>query len=69
MDFSFERDYCNRVQMYKLIDEGLDYKYHGLISSKIIARYYKKLAQMAFAKKEYLKSGNYMIRHLWNGLK
>lgn len=65
MDFSFERDYCNRVQMYKLIDEGLDYKYHGLISSKIISRYYKKLTRIALNEKHYFKSIGYFLRSLW----
>lgn len=64
-DFSFERDKCNRVQMYKLIDKGFDYKYHRLISSKIISRYYKKLTRIALNEKHYFKSIGYFLRSLW----
>ena len=65
MGFSFERDCCNRVQMYKLIDEGFDYKYHRLISSQIISRYYKKLTRIAMNEKHYFKSVGYYLRFLW----
>lgn len=68
-DFSFERDNCNRVKMYKLIDKGFEYKYHHLISSKIIARYYKKLTKIAFREKNYLRSLGYFFNYLWNSVK
>lgn len=63
-NFSFERDNYNRVKMYKLIDEGFDYKYHHLISSKIIARYYKKLTRIAWGEKHYVKSAGYFAQFL-----
>ena len=68
-DFSFERDKRNRIEMYKLIDEGFDYKYHKLISKSIIARYYKQLMKIAFAQKHYIKSGSYLWGYLTNSLK
>ncbi len=63
--FSQERDYRNRVKMYEVIDEGFDKKYHRLISSKIISRYYKKLTRIAFGEKQYFKSIGYFSRFLW----
>ena len=63
-DFSFEKDNVNRVKMYQTIDEGLGFKYHRLISSKIIARYYKKLARIAWGEKHYFKSAGYFARFL-----
>lgn len=68
-NFSFERDCRSRIEMYKLIDEGFDYKYHRLITSKIIARYYKKLAKIAYGKKEYFKSAGCLVNFLWNRIK
>ncbi len=63
-DFSFERDNYNRVKMYQIIDEGLAFKYHRLISSKIIARYYKKLTRIAWGEKHYFKSAGYFAQFL-----
>lgn len=63
-DFSFEKDNFNRVKMYQIIDEGLGYKYHRLIFSKIIARYYKKLTRIAWGEKHYVKSAGYFAQFL-----
>lgn len=63
-DFSFEKDNVNRVKMYQIIDEGLGFKYHRLISSKIIARYYKKLTRIAWGEKHYVKSAGYFAQFL-----
>lgn len=63
-DFSFERDNYNRVKMYQIIDEGLGWQYHRLISSKIIARYYKKLIRIAWGEKRYFKSAGYFAQFL-----
>ena len=63
-DFSFEKDNVNRVKMYQIIDEGLGFKYHHLISSKIIARYYKKLTRIAWGEKRYVKSAGYFAQFL-----
>lgn len=63
-DFSFEKDNVNRVKMYQIIDEGLGFKYHRLISSRIIARYYKKLTKIAWGEKHYVKSAGYFARFL-----
>ena len=63
-DFSFEKDNVNRVKMYQTIDEGLGFKYHRLISSKIIAGYYKKLARIAWREKRYFKGAGYFAQFL-----
>ena len=63
-DFSFEKDSVNRVKMYQIIDEGLGFKYHRLISSRIIARYYKKLTRIAWGEKRYFKSAGYFAQFL-----
>lgn len=63
-DFSFEKDNFNRVKMYQIIDEGLGYKYHRLIFSKIIARYYKKLTRIAWGEKHYVRSAGYFAQFL-----
>ena len=68
-NFSFESDCRSRIEMYKLIDEGFDYKYHRLISSKIIARYYKKLTKIAFRNKDYLQSVGYLFNYIMNSVK
>ncbi len=51
-DFSFERDYLNRIKMYCIIDEGLNKQYHRLILTKVISRYYKRLTRLAFRQKD-----------------
>ena len=63
-DFSFEKDNVNRVKMYQIIDKGLDFQYHRLISSKIIARYYKKLTRIAWREKHYFKSAGYFAQFI-----
>lgn len=63
-DFSFEKDNVNRVKMYQIIDEGLGFKYHRLISSKIISRYYKKLTRIAWGEKHYVRSAGYFAQFL-----
>lgn len=62
--FSFVQDNCNRIKMYKLIDEGLEYKYHKLISHDIIAEYYYLLLKNTFKQKKYLKAIRFFFGYL-----
>ena len=68
-NFSYEKDACNRITMYKLIDEGLDYNYHGLISREIIAEYYYSLVKRTFKQGEYLKAIQYSLGYLFHKLR
>ena len=68
-NFSFEKDACNRIKMYQLIDEGLDYKFHGLISRKIIAEYYFSLVKRSYKQREYLKAVRYLFGYLVHKLR
>lgn len=63
-NFSFEKDTCKRIAMYKLIDEGLDYNYHGLISREIIAEYYYSLVKRTYKQGEFLKAVKYSFGYL-----
>ena len=62
--FSFVQDGCNRIEMYKLIDEGLEYKYHRLISRDIIAEYYYFLVKRTYKQKDYLKAVRFFFGYL-----
>ena len=62
--FSFVQDGCNRIEMYKLIDEGLEYKYHRLISHDILAEYYYSLVKRTYKQKDYLKTVKFFFGYL-----
>lgn len=64
-DFSFEKDWNNRIQMYRTINRGLDYKYNYTIRS-IIAHYYFKLAKLSKHSKDYSKMLNQLIKAATN---
>ena len=68
-NFSFEKDGCNRIKMYKLLDEGLDYKYHRLISHDIIAEYYHSLVKRTYKQGEYLKALKYSFGYFTHKLR
>ena len=50
--------------MYTLIDEGLEYKYHRLISRYIIAEYYYFLVKRTYKQKDYLKTVKFFFGYL-----
>ena len=62
--FSFVQDGCNRIEMYKLIDEGLEYKYHRLISHDILAEYYYSLVKITYKQIDYLKTLRFFFGYL-----
>lgn len=64
-DFSFEKDWKNRIQMYRIINKGLNYKYNYTIRS-IIAHYYFKLAKKSKQSKDYLKMLDELIKAVAN---
>lgn len=68
-DYSFERDNYRRIEMYKVIDKGLDYKYHDLISHKIIADYFALLVKRTYKQGAYLKALKYSFGYLAHKLK
>ena len=63
-DFSFVDDDCKRIEMYRLIDKGLEYKYHKLISRDIIAEYFYSLVKRTYKQGEYLKAVKYYFGYL-----
>ena len=67
-NFSFVEDYRKRIEMYKIIDKGLDYKYHGLISRDIIAEYYHSLVKRTYKQGVYLKALEYSLGYLTHKL-
>lgn len=68
-NFSFVQDDLKRIEMYKTIDKGLDYKYHGLISREIIAEYYHSLVKRTYKQGEYFKAIRYSFGYLSNKLR
>ena len=68
-DYSFEHDNFQRIEMYKTIDKGLDYKYHDLISHKVIADYYALLVKRTYKQGAYLKALKYSFGYLVHKLK
>jgi len=68
-NFSFVQDDLNRIEMYKIIDKGLDYKYHGLISHDIIAEYYHSLVKRTYKQGEYLKALKYSFGYFIHKLR
>lgn len=65
-DFSFEKDFLNRIQMYKAVNEGLDYKYDSLICNRIISLYYKKLMRLYYHNKKCAKVIRCTFNYLYN---
>ena len=68
-NFSFVDDDCKRIEMYKIIDRGLDFKYHALISREIIAEYYHSLVKRTYKQGEYLKAFKYSFGYITNKLR
>ena len=69
VNFSFVDDACKRIEMYRLIDKGLEYKYHKLISRDIIAEYFYSLVKRTYKQGEYLKAVKYYFGYLSNKLR
>lgn len=63
-NFSFIQDGLKRIEMYKTIDKGLDYKYHKLISREVIAEYYYSLVKRTYKQKDYLKAARFFFGYL-----
>ena len=63
-NFSFIQDDLKRIEMYKIIDKGLEYKYHKLISREIVAEYYYSLVKRTYKQKDYLKAVRYFFGYL-----
>ena len=68
-NFSFEKDCLQRIEMYKTIDRGLDFNYHGLISREIIAEYYRSLVKRTYKQGEYLKALKYSFGYFTHKLR
>lgn len=68
-NFSFVDDARKRIEMYKTIDRGLDFKYHALISRKIIAEYYHSLVKRTYKQGKYLKAFKYSFGYIINKLR
>ena len=65
-NFSFVQDSLDRIKMYKMIDLGLEYKYHRLISRDIIAKYYYSLVKRSFKQNDYLKAVKFFLGYLFH---
>ena len=63
-NFSYVDDVCKRIEMYRLIDKGLDHKYHKLISRDIIAEYFYSLVKRTYKQGEYLKAVKFFFGYL-----
>lgn len=63
-NFSFVDDECKRIEMYRLIDKGLEYKYHKLISRDIVAEYYYSLVKRTYKQSDYLKTVRFFFGYL-----
>ena len=63
-NFSFIQDDLKRIEMYKIIDKGLEYKYHKLISREVVAEYYYSLVKRTYKQKDYLKAVRYFFGYL-----
>lgn len=64
LNFSYVDDNCKRIEMYRLIDKGLEHKYHRLISRDIIAEYYYSLVKRTYKQKDYLKAARFFFGYL-----
>lgn len=63
-NFSFIQDNLKRIEMYSLIDQGLEYRYHRLISRDIIAEYYYSLVKRTYKQKDYLEAIKYFFGYI-----
>ena len=59
-NFDQKKDWLNRIEMYRIINKGLNYKYKKIIRS-IIAQYYFNLAKLLSKKSHRLKAIPYMF--------
>lgn len=57
-NFNYEEDWKNRIKMYNIIDNGLQYKYHKLINP-IIAEFEYKLFKLLWKNGNKIKSLKY----------
>ena len=64
-NFTHEKDWLNRIAMYRLMNKGLSFRYNFTIRS-IIAHFYFKLAKIEKSRNNHLKMGKYLLAAICN---
>ena len=68
-NYSCVKDNYQRIRMYKLIDKGLDLRYHNLISYEILTDYYYLLVKRTFKQGSYFQAIRFFFGFLVHKLK